>query len=218
MKFSIEPHHFTELIKKSYSLDHIFLLKLIEQKMDILPLCEESVKIKTLHQGLLRKALITENGEITVNGNQLLEFLNSKSSKKIIKQKPASSEFEQWWKAFPGTDNFEMSGKKFTGSRALRVAKDDCRLKFDKILLEGEYTASELIGALKLDVLQKKVASVKEHTNKLKYMQNSLTYLNQRSYEPFIELLEKDSNNNSSSGTFDENSYIEKPIGGATDI
>jgi len=54
--------------------------------------------------------------------------------------------------------------------------------------------------------LQKKEASIKENTNKLKYMQNSLTYLNQRSYEPFIELLEQGINTEQS-----------KPIGG-TDI
>ena len=79
----------------------------------------------------------------------------------------------------------------FTGSRTLRNSKDDCRLKFDKILLEGEYTPEQLIEALSFDVLQKKEASVKEKTNKLKYMQNSLTYLNQRSYEPFIELIQE---------------------------
>jgi hypothetical protein len=64
-------------------------------------------------------------------------------------------------------------------------------LKFDKILLEGEYTAADLIAALKFDVEQKKENSVKLGTNKLTYMQNSLTYLNQRSYEPFIELIKE---------------------------
>jgi hypothetical protein len=37
------------------------------------------------------------------------------------------------------------------------------------------------LDALNLDVSQKKLASFKENTNKLKYMQNSLTYLNQKS-------------------------------------
>jgi hypothetical protein len=73
----------------------------------------------------------------------------------------------------------------------LRQNKDECRLRFDKILLEGEYTAAELIEALKFDVLQKKESSVKSGTNRLTYMQNSLTYLNQRSYEPFIELIKE---------------------------
>jgi hypothetical protein len=40
-------------------------------------------------------------------------------------------------------------------------------------------------------VLQKKESSLKNSTNKLTYMQNSLTYLNQRSFEPFIELIKE---------------------------
>jgi len=55
-----------------------------------------------------------------------------------------TSEFEEWWKAFPGTDNFTHKGKKFSGDRTLRKTKEDCQLKFDKILEEGEYTAKDL--------------------------------------------------------------------------
>ncbi len=64
-------------------------------------------------------------------------------------------------------------------------------MKFEKIIIEGDYTAEELIEALKYDVVQKKEASFKTGNNKLSYMQNSLTYLNQRSFEPFIELIKK---------------------------
>jgi hypothetical protein len=42
---------------------------------------------------------------------------------------------------------------------------------------------------MKYDVNLKKEASFKEKKNKLSFMQNSITYLNQRSYEPFIELI-----------------------------
>jgi hypothetical protein len=55
--------------------------------------------------------------------------------------------------------------------------------------MEGDYTEAQLISALEYDVLQKKERSVQSKTNKLTYMQNSLTYLNQRSFEPFIELM-----------------------------
>jgi hypothetical protein len=48
-----------------------------------------------------------------------------------------------------------------------------------------------MIAALEYEVLQKKENSVKVKTNKLTYMQNSLTYLNQRSFEPFIELVKE---------------------------
>ncbi len=192
MNLKLTPYHFEELIKKSYSLDLIFLLKLIEEQHDITPLCQESMKIAALRQTLVRKGLITETEEeLTTIGKELIKFIDTKEPKKIVKKKPATTEFEEWWKAYPGTDTFKHSGKSFTGARSLRQNKDECRLKFDKLLLEGEYTAAEMIEALKFDVLQKKESSVKSGTNRLTYMQNSLTYLNQRSYEPFIELIKE---------------------------
>lgn len=192
MNLKITPYHFEELIKKSYSLDVIYLLKLIEQQFDVQPLCEGSMKIAALYQTLIRKGLIsTSNEKITTQGIELLKFIETKEATKIVKRKPATAEFEEWWKAYPGTDTFIHKGKKFTGSRSLRRDKDECKLRFDKILLEGEYTAAQLIEALEFDVLQKKENSVKTGTNRLAYMQSSNTYLNQRSYEPFIELIKE---------------------------
>jgi hypothetical protein len=191
MKLNLSPWHYEELIKKSYSLDHIFLLKLIHENYDVTNLVENSLKISAIHQGLIRKGLITDNGALTTIGVELLVFLDTKEQTKLVKKKSITSDFELWYKTFPGTDTFTHKGKTFTGSRSLRQNPADCRIKFDKILIEGEYTATELIEALKFDVLQKKEASVQENTNKLKYMQNSLTYLNQRSYEPYIELIKE---------------------------
>jgi len=57
------------------------------------------------------------------------------------------------------------------------------------IIAEGEYTIKDMIAALEFEVLQKKENSYKTKTNKLSFMQNSLTYLNQRTFEPFIELI-----------------------------
>jgi len=170
----------------------MFLLKMIHEQSDVSELVAESAKIAALYQSLKRKGLITESEDkITTMGTELLVFLETKDPGKIVKKKVDTSIFEEWWKAFPGTDTFTHKGKAFSGSRSMRVSKDDCRIKFDKILLEGEYTAQDLIEALKFDVLQKKEASVDQGKNKLTYMQNSLTYLNQRSYEPFIELLKE---------------------------
>lgn len=190
MNLKLTPFHFEELIKKSYSLDIIFLLKLIGEQYDVKPLCEESAKIKALYQSLIRKGLISEADEkVTTVGKELLVFISTKEPNKIIKRKPALTEFEEWWKVYPGTDTFTHNGRKFVGSRSLRQNKEECRLKFDKILLEGEYTAKDLIEALVFDVEQKKANSIKTGINKLTYMQNSLTYLNQRSFEAFIELI-----------------------------
>ena len=190
MKLNVTPEQFEELIKRGYNLDVIFLLKLIDDRFDVSPLCDVSMKIGSVYHSLIRKGLITPDDEkITTLGRDLLDFMNTKSSGRIIKRKPASTDFEEWWKAYPGTDSFEYKGKKFTGTRAIRKGKDECRLKFDKIILEGEYTAAQLIAALEYEVLQKKEASVATNSNRMTFMQNSVTYLNQRAFEPYIELI-----------------------------
>jgi CRISPR/Cas system CSM-associated protein Csm2 small subunit len=71
----------------------------------------------------------------------------------------------------------------------MRVKKDECKAKLNSILAEGEYTIKEMIAALEYEILQKKENSYKNKSNKLSFMQNSLTYLNQRTFEPFIELV-----------------------------
>lgn len=189
MKIQINPSHFKELIKRGYSLDSIYLLELINEDSDISSLYESSKKIKTLYTEIIRKGLISDKEDkLTTIGNELLNFLNTEGEAKIVKHKPSVTEFEEWWQAFPGTDTFTYKGKRFIGSRGLRRDKSDCQVKFEKILIEGDYTARELIDGLIYDVNQKKESSYKTGTNKLSYMQNSATYLNQRSYEPFIEL------------------------------
>jgi plastocyanin domain-containing protein len=147
------------------------------------------MKLKALEQGLIRKGLITEEGALTTIGVELLVFLDSKEEKKFVKKKSSTTDFEQWYKEFPGTDTFTHKGKTFSGSRTLRQNPIDCRLKFDKILLEGEYTATQLIAALNFEITQKKENSITTNSNRLTFMQGSSVYLNQRSFEPFIELI-----------------------------
>lgn len=190
MRLNISAHQFEELIKRGHNLDVIFLLKLVDEQYNVSPLCEKSMKIASVYQSLIRKGLITKDDEkITVLGRDLLVFIDTKIDTKIIRRKPATTDFEEWWKTYPGTDSFDYKGKSFKGTRALRLHKDDCRLKFDKILLEGDYTAAQLIAALNFEVNQKKEISITENANRLKFMQGSSVYLNQRAFEPFIELI-----------------------------
>jgi hypothetical protein len=157
-------------------------------------MCAEDTKLSALYQGLIRKGLISEDCKIMVEGKNILEFLSTpiQDSATLTKRKPIEDDrFNLWWNAYPGTDTFTHKGIDFLGSRTLRAGKEDCKLKLNKILEEGEYTLEEMVEALKFDVLQKKENSVKTKVNRLTYMQNSLTYLNQRSFEPFIELVKE---------------------------
>lgn len=191
IKFKLTPSHFEQLIKQSYSLDHIYLLKLIEASVDIQSMIDGSMKIAGLYQSLVRKGLVSDvTQEITLLGRELLTFADTEDKKQIVKMKTLVSDFETWWNAFPSTDNFEHKGKKFSGSRGLKRSREDCRIKFNKILAEGEYTAQLITEAMSLDVFLKKEASFKNNENRLSYLQNSLTYLVQRSFEPFIEMIQ----------------------------
>ena len=191
MKFKISPAHFEQLLKQSYSLDHIYLLKLVEANVDIQSMIDGSMKIAGLYQSLVRKGLISNvTLSITQTGRELLTYADSETKEPIKRPRQKSSDFDNWWNVFPLTDNFEYKGKKFTGSRGLRRSREDCRIKFNKILTEGDYNAQQITDATSLDIFLKKEASVKTGDNKLTFLQNSLTYLTQRSYEPFIEMIQ----------------------------
>ena len=191
MKFKISPAHFEYLLKQSYSLDHIYLLKLVEANIDIQPMIDGSMKIAGLYQSLVRKGLISNvTLSITQTGRELLTYADSEVKGSIKRVRQKSSDFDAWWNIFPLTDNFEYKGRKFTGSRGLRRSREDCRIKFNKILAEGDYNAQQIIDATSLDIFLKKEASVKTGDNKLTFLQNSFTYLTQRSYEPFIEMIQ----------------------------
>lgn len=202
----MKPFHFKEIIKQGYSADIIFLLQMVEQNLDVKDFCDHP-KLEVLWQTINRKQLVTEEGNLSTDAKALLNFIRSEEpSSGPLKTKIENDDFIRWWKAYPGTDTFIYKGKSFTGSRGMRVLKEDCKAKLAKILKEGEYTIDILIKALEYDVLQKKENSIKTGTNKLTFMQNSLTYLNQRSFEPYIELVQ-------------ENKTAEEPtLGGSIDI
>ena len=151
------------------------------------------MKVSALYQSLIRHGFITpEEEKITIAGKDLLKWFEDASGTKIIKRKPLTTDFEEWWKHYPPTDSFEIDGKVFKGTRALRKGKEECRRKFKTIIEEGEYTAQQLIDALKYEVNQKVERSVKERKNIMSYMQGSIPYLNQRTFEGFIELMKQE--------------------------
>jgi hypothetical protein len=170
----------------------IFLLKLIEEEFDTKTLAEGGPKVEALRQTLRRKGLVSEQFKLTILGRNLLEFMNTRAkTSKIVKKTQTHAEFERWWAAYPGTDIFVYKGKSFAGGRTLRVHRDDCQAKLDAILAEGEYTIDQLIAALEYEVKQKKENSFKTGTNRLTYMQSSITYLNQRSFQNYMELIDQ---------------------------
>ena len=92
MKLYITPEKFEELIKKSYSLDIIYLLKLIEAEYDVEPLYENSMRLSAIYQSVRRKGLIAENdNKLTTVGVDLLKFLGEDKTRKFVKKKPEAT-------------------------------------------------------------------------------------------------------------------------------
>lgn len=181
----ISDEHFKELVQKGISLDLVYVLERIEKGIDLKNL-EES-KINNMILSLERKGYTLEN-LLTKEGRELLDSLRVKKGNIKVKRTPKpEDEFEKWWKAYPGTNGFEYRGRSFEGTRALRTRKEDCRVKYEAI--NKDVSSENLLKALEYEVNQKKEESIKTGQNKMTFMQNSLTYLNQRTFEPYVELL-----------------------------
>jgi hypothetical protein len=186
----LDPEGFKEVFKAGIDLNQLYLLENYNRNIDPIP-DGGGVKLEALRSSLIRKGLITESNYLTPTGNLLLITLKSGTSFSTIQKARKAytmTEFERFWKGYPNSDMFEYKGKKFAASRAFKVKKEECKKKFIEIVAEGEYTADEIIKAMECDVLIKKEASIREGENKLKYMQNTLTYLNQRTWEGFIDI------------------------------
>ena len=208
MNVKLTLFHFKELQRLGFTLDMIFLLKLAEDGVDLGAVCTGNAKLEVILQGIQRKGLVTPQNKITLMGNNLINFLKEEApEEKLVKLKANADDFERWWKAYPGTDTFTHNGVKFQGTRAFRASKADCQVKFNSILNEGDYTVDDMVAAIEFDVLQKKENSFKTKTNRLTFLQNTLTYLNQRTFEPFIELIKEG-----------HKIEVSKPISRGTDI
>lgn len=203
MKLDLTIDHYQELIKKSYSLDAIFLLNLINEEYDIRPMIDDSAKVKAIYNSLIRKGLITNEDKLTMLGIEILEFIRLKSNKKFVKKKVETSDFDQWWDIYPKNDQFVMGTKQFSGSRGLRINPSECRLKFNAIIAEGVYTKEDLISALQHEVKMRKSNSLKKNSNELSWMKSSLPYLNQRAFEPFTKLSKSEEIKSAPMGSID---------------
>jgi hypothetical protein len=187
--FNLTIEGFKQLQTYGIDLNHLFVLECLAEGTDIAKHISSS-KVAAWKQNLYRKSLTTEKGEVTTLGKNLLSSLSSSQTPRgdvmAETMKEVDWQFEKWWKAYPTTDAFTQFGRVFSGSRGLRLRKEECRKKFNEILLEGEYSAEDLIRALVREVNLKMQQSMKDNENKMKYMQNTLTYLNQRTFENFI--------------------------------
>lgn len=177
---------FEKLQEAMISLDEVFILLQVKQGYD--PWDFKAKKIKLLITKMTRNGLLDDEGDITVKGAELLEMLCLPGEELVLsKRQNSDSAFEAWWKEFPANDGFELNGKVFKPTRSFRIKKPECKAKFHRIISSGEYTADQLINAIKAEVQAKKEASITGKDNKLSYLSATLAYLNGGKYEGFID-------------------------------
>lgn len=187
MKLDITDHHFIELQKKGYTIDMVLILSWANKGLSLEHIINGSKKIEAIHKTMLRKDLLTEEGKPTKIGIEILEFVRTKTKKKFMKPVVTyTTDFDEWWDIFPTTDIFTYKGRKFEGSRSLRVDKDRCRMYFNKMIIDQEFTKEEIINATLYDVYTKKKNSVRVNKNNLTFLSASPAYLNQKKFIPFI--------------------------------
>lgn len=189
--FNLTLLQMKKVIDAQIDLNHLFLFECYLE--GITPSSQLSaIKVDSWKQGLLRKNWLDANENPTEYGKSLYDAIKSEivaeNPKEIIKEKKAKreSDFAVWWACFPSTDLFDYNGKKFTGSRTLRVKKEECEQLFNKLVMSNEYTAENIINATKFDVENKKRESYKQGKNVLSFLQNSATYLRQQSFDGYV--------------------------------
>lgn len=138
----------------------------------------------------LEKFGFVYEGEATSKGCKLYEEIKDIDGEVVIKAKKVKEldeNFEKWWAIYPK----HPSHGKWVSTRSLRVKKDLCQGKFQKILEEGTYTLDDLIRVLELEVSLRKQTSITRDKNELEFMKATESYLNSRQFEVFIDYEQK---------------------------
>jgi hypothetical protein len=199
----ITPSHFRELIKEGISLDLLYLLSIIKEGRDLSQF--RSRKEQALLQSLQRRFLVTEDKKLTLEGEKVFTFLSIDGDVEgYLRPEIADDGFELFWKTYPSTDAVIDKGKVvLKPARSLKGDKKEAAQLYRQILGEGEFTAAQILKALEYEVKMKVETSLKIRENKMKYMQNSSTWLRQRTFAQFIAVSELDNQSTKSAGAVD---------------
>lgn len=190
---NITLEKYIKILDAGYSLDVLYLLKLIKEGVDI----TEAIlhpRVDAINQMLLRKQLVTDDNKVTMSGEDLLGYLeeDDTSTKGIVKRLK-TNDFEKWWVTYPSTNMFTYKTKTFKGTQNKRIKKIECRQLFNKYLNEG-FTADDIINATEYHFEVAKDVSFKKGENQLSFIANSERYLREKMFEPYIEIYKQNIN------------------------
>lgn len=181
---NITSQQLEQIYSQGLSMDIVWILQLLDKEVIIIE--EASDKVKNYIQTCLRKQLITEDLKLTLKGQEVIKQLIG--GEEIKAKKREKSQFDFWWEIYPSTNCFSVKGKSFDGTQKKNIRKDDCRAKFNKYVESGEFTAEDIISATQFHIQMCMDQSFKKKENQLTFCPNSLRYINEKYFEPYIRL------------------------------
>lgn len=143
-------------------------------------------KFGNWRETLIRKQFLTKEGKLSTKGAALLEDLGGMTGG-MSTYTPAVDLFSVWWNTYPPTAAFTHKGRTFESEQVKRIKKMECRKYWDEILLEGEFTAEQIIQGTKNHFEVAMDESVRKGENRVQFINNSLIYIREKLFAPFIE-------------------------------
>lgn len=176
------------IMNEGLDLNMVWILETLARKelsIDIIP----SSKFSSWVQTLKRKQFLTEAGTVSTKGAALLAQLGA-TVPGLSTYMPTVDMFNIWWSSYPPTATFTYRGVSFTSSQVKRIKKTLCRRAWDEILLEGEYTADQIVNGTRNHIAMAMEESVKNKENRVHFIFNSERYIRERCFAPYIETVE----------------------------
>lgn len=123
-------------------------------------------------------------------GKETIERVMNFQKVKSKNNSSMSNLFDEFWKLFPSTDKHSIYPK----TRALKSNRIGCKNKYFSYLKNGT-KHEDIIKALRYEINERKNNSGRD--NKLSFMKNSNTWLNQREFDIILETMQDSDNNDS---------------------
>lgn len=156
---------------------------------------------KHIFSALKRKMWIDDNLKLNIAGLDVLRQLEEleKNPKELKSDKikenfkeEIKEKFEEWWNVYPSTNNFTYRSTHFTGIQSKRIKKEDCFDLFYKLTLKFE--PDLIIRATANHIEIAKLESYNKGQNQITFIPNSLRYLREEIFLPFIKEFGEDDN------------------------
>jgi len=199
----IGPGVVAHLNKLHLDLSHLWYLahlKSQEEDTTLPTILVPSPIISALERkNFIANGLLTEVGRKFLDEVPNMGNLEASDLKKTLKKAKGDydTKFIEWWNKYPSgndwTDDDTHGNKYYLGTRTFKTKKDECQVKYLEALSTPGITHELMLEALEYEVNLKKSESRTSGTNKLSYMLNTYSYLFQKQYEGYIEMLKNKS-------------------------